>query len=250
MPRHTLKPLKVFTYVRVSSDKQVCMGGLPRQRIAILAFLKEQKWHKSYQEFEEPGFSGSIADRPIFSELRQAVMDAHLKGFRTTVVVENTDRLSRTLLVWLAIIEDFREFDCEIYDSSGNNLTVSDDPTQVLLRHIQAAIAQYSKDLLVQRMRNGRERRGVRGGSYPFGRLNADDPQFTRERTVLNMMIHRRFTKWLTYQAIADELNATKGCHPRKAKQWNHLLVRSLLRNERKKQGDRKKLRPLAVPIE
>jgi DNA invertase Pin-like site-specific DNA recombinase len=230
----------VFAYMRISSKGQEVGDGLDRQQAMI------DRWAQLHQVRVEHPFvdvytgSKDYAARPGLAELMERLVEGG-HGAGTVVVVERPDRLARDLIVGELILTDFRDLGVKVVSAEGDfDLTADDDPTRVLVRQIMAAIAQYDKTSIVQKLRRARERKRLRGerceGAKPLGHYPVDGPVLA--------FIMRLGAQGRSAWEIADLLN----CHnrdnppacrmpPRKGRQWWSSAVRKILERQKSGQG-------------
>ena len=136
-----------FGYARVSTDQQV----LDRQIDALNKYGVD----KIYTE----KMTGTKASRPELDNLRNALRDGD------TVVIESLSRLGRSSKDLLTLIEDF-DNDGITLVSLKESIDIS-TPTGKLLVTVLSALAQFERDLIVERTREGlasARARGRKGG--------------------------------------------------------------------------------------
>ena len=163
---------KAFSYLRVSGKGQIDGDGFKRQQETILKFAKSTR-HEIVQEFRDEGVSGTkeALDRPGLTDLFVAIK---ANGVRV-VVVENATRIARDLMVSEIILAEFRKLGVKVISADGGvDLTLgNDDPTGKLVRQILAAVSEWEKCLIVQKLRASRLRIRRAGGRCegrkPFG---------------------------------------------------------------------------------
>lgn len=166
---------KAFSYLRVSGKGQIDGDGFKRQRETIARYAKTNKM-EIVQEFQEKGVTGASAvedalDRPGLTDLFVAIK---ANGVRL-VLVENATRIARDLMVSEIILAEFRKLEVKVVSADGGvDLTIgNDDPTGKLVRQILAAVSEWEKCLIVQKLRASRlriRRAGERcEGRKPYG---------------------------------------------------------------------------------
>jgi DNA invertase Pin-like site-specific DNA recombinase len=166
---------KAFAYLRVSGKGQIDGDGFKRQHDTIARFGKANHID-IIQEFQEKGVSGAGAmedalDRPGLTDLFVAIK---ANGVRL-VLVENATRIARDLMVSEIILAEFRKLGVKVISADGGvDLTIgNDDPTGKLVRQILAAVSEWEKCLIVQKLRASRlriRRAGERcEGRKPYG---------------------------------------------------------------------------------
>jgi DNA invertase Pin-like site-specific DNA recombinase len=218
-----------FAYLRTSGLGQAKGDGLTRQREAIHRYAKANRI-EVVQEFVDNGVSGAKDgfDREGLTALFVAIKS---NGVRL-VLTENADRLARDLMVSEIIISEFRKVGVKIVAAdSGTDLTVEDgEPTRKLVRQILAAISEFDKTRIVQKLRAARTRirrdKGRCKGRKPFG---VDQ----REQEVIGKMRQMR-QDGMSFTKIGKVLNEA-GIAPRKATRagrparWHAPMVQRIL---------------------
>lgn len=197
---------KAFSYLRVSGKGQIDGDGFKRQHDTIACYAKANRF-EIVQEFQEKGVTGASAvedalDRPGLTDLFVAIKS---NGVRV-VLVENATRIARDLMVSEIILAEFRKLGVKVISADGGvDLTIgNDDPTGKLVRQILAAVSEWEKCLIVQKLRASRLRMRRSGqrceGRKPYG----STPE---ERAVVERIrILRKERK--SFAEIAAALNA------------------------------------------
>jgi DNA invertase Pin-like site-specific DNA recombinase len=148
-------PNRVFvSYLRVSTTRQGESGlGLEAQRAAVASYVAGGRLLAEYCEIE----SGKKNDRPHF-----AAALAHARATGALLIIAKLDRLARNVHFISSLMEagvDFVAADLP----SANRLTI----------HILAAVAEYEREMIVQRIKAAlaaAKARGVKLGSRDGGR--------------------------------------------------------------------------------
>jgi DNA invertase Pin-like site-specific DNA recombinase len=217
---------KAFGYLRVSGKGQIDGDGFPRQQQTINRYAKAN-WLEVVQEFRDSGVTGTkeAIDRPGLTDLFVALK---ANGVRT-VLVENATRIARDLMVSEIILAEFRKLGVKVISADGGvDLTLgNDDPTGKLVRQILAAVSEWEKCLIVQKLRASRLRMRRSGqrceGRKPYGET-AD------EKGVVEKM-----KKWReegeSFAGIAGLLNAENvPTRVGKASRWHPTQVQRVLK--------------------
>ena len=180
-------------YCRVSGPSQEEYGtGLERQEHAIREFAIRAGWNIA-RVYREP-HTGTELIRPEFEKLL-GYSDKHQIN---VILIENSDRFARNLLVKLQLIEDLHKTGRRLIDADGNDLTDNSNPETVLFRHIKGAFDEYEKSKLVHRMWAGKLRTGRYGGRKRFGSKSR------LEQTMLRYILKLRREQELPYREIAE----------------------------------------------
>jgi DNA invertase Pin-like site-specific DNA recombinase len=220
---------RAFSYLRTSGLGQAKGDGFVRQRDVIGRFAKANRI-ELVQEFIDNGVCGA---RDGFDRdgLTALFVEVKSNGVRL-VLVENADRLARDLMTSEIILAEFRKIGVKVVAAdSGTDLTVEDgEPTRKLVRQILAAISEFDKTRIVQKLRAARVRLRKSGGRCegrkPYG---ADDD----EKKVIGLMRQWQ-SEGLALRAIAERLNAEDiktrtAAKAGKATKWHAQSVQRIL---------------------
>lgn len=142
------KVMKLLGYVRVSSVSQAKGFGLEAQKELIENFCRVQG-HELLGILEE--VQSALSQRPVFEKLKARVLSGEADG----IIVAKLDRLGRSVLDLANIVAELRKAGKQLISVSDNIDTSS--PNGKLLFHILSAIAEYERELLLERTRLGRE---------------------------------------------------------------------------------------------
>lgn len=145
---------KAFGYIRVSGKGQINGDGFARQEKAIRDYAKANGFEITHI-YKEEGVSGTLKDRPALSEMIYS-LEKNGHGVHT-VIIERIDRLARDLMIQETILEDLKKNDVSILSATDGDL-LEDDPTRKLIRQVLGAIAEYDKEMTVQKLRVARNR--------------------------------------------------------------------------------------------
>jgi len=169
----------IYGYIRVSGKSQIAGDGPDRQRESIKLFCAAHGLAILGEKFEK-AVSGTVdaMDRPEFSALIEEIECRRVNGETIDgIVVERADRLARDLMVSEILLRECRDRNIRVFAADRGELVdlASDgsDPTQVLIRQVLAALAQWDKAQLVLKLAKARKHlRAVNGrceGRKPFG---------------------------------------------------------------------------------
>jgi DNA invertase Pin-like site-specific DNA recombinase len=145
------RPLRVGLYARVSTTDQT-----PENQLAVLrSFADARGW--AVTEFVDHGISGARTSRPALDALLAAARARRLDVVLTTKL----DRLARSTrhLVGLAAELDALGVDLVVTDQAIDTTT----PAGRLLFHVLAAIAEFERDLIRERVIAGIRRAQAQG---------------------------------------------------------------------------------------
>jgi site-specific DNA recombinase len=151
---------KIVFYCRTSTHQQEQDDTIEVQLEKLKEIYKKQNIYRIYKD---EGYSGSFLERPALTQLRN---DAK-KGLFDIVAVYNLDRLSRKVGHQLLLIDEFKKQGIKI-EVLGKNF--EDTPQGEFSLTVLSAAAQLEKELITQRMRDGKYRKANAGkliGCYP-----------------------------------------------------------------------------------
>lgn len=151
---------QVYGYARVSTQ------GQARDGTSLEDQTRKLKAAGAVEVFAD-AFTGTLRDRPQ--------LDALLANLRPgdTIVVTKLDRMARSTLQGLELIQELTERDVtvNILDFGG---PISKKPADQLRLTMLLAFAQYERDMIIERTREGKERARLRA-DYREGRLKKFD---------------------------------------------------------------------------
>ncbi|WP_028313514.1 recombinase family protein [Desulfatibacillum aliphaticivorans] len=222
---------KCFAYLRVSGQGQIDGNGFDRQLETIRAFA-DSKGFEVVSVYQEEGVSGTTGEdaRPAFKSM---VSDILKNGVRT-IVVESLDRLAREYRIQEQLLIYLVSKGISLVSANtGENVTeaIMSDPMRKAMVQIQGVFSELDKSLLVNKLKKAREKvrqdKGKCEGAKRFGEDNAEEQTVIRHIRALRRN-KRGGRKGLSYQAIADTLNA-EGYTTKRGKQWGATQVRRVL---------------------
>lgn len=226
--------MRPIAYLRVSTDEQGESGlGLEAQLDACAAWAAREQAPGPVLPFTDSGISGAapIDQRPgliaALAELRPG--DA--------LVVAKRDRLGRDPIVVAMIESVVTRKKCRVVSAAGEG-TGGDSPSDVLMRRMVDAFAEYERLVIRSRTRaalDAKRRRGERTGTIPYGtRLLADGKSLApddAERVVIGLMATLR-TEGVSDRRIAARLTEAGVRTKKGAAKWSPSAVRSILGRE------------------
>jgi site-specific DNA recombinase len=160
-------------YIRVSTDEQASEG--------VSLAMQEQKC-KQYADlndlpeaiiYRDEGKSGGTLDRPGIDKLRSDITGGWLRD----VIVLKLDRLTRKVADLGNLLEEFEKYGVTLHGVQDKLDTSS--PSGRLVLHIMAAVAEWERDTIRQRVRDGMaeiKRQGFHVGSPPYGWTAVENP--------------------------------------------------------------------------
>ncbi len=217
--------LRVFGYVRVSTENQLENYSIEEQVTRLKAYCSARDWDL-LKIYTDGGFSGGNTNRPalkqMLSDLKTSVADA--------VLVYKLDRLSRSQKDTLTLIED--EFLSNNIDfiSINENFDTS-SPFGRAMIGILSVFAQLEKDNITERFTMGRIGRGKAGyfhggGNAPYG-YTYENGELTVNETQSRIVkeIYSLFLNGKSINAISAALTDKYGGS------WPAAKVRNILIN-------------------
>ncbi len=159
---------RAAVYARVSTAEQIPENQL----VALRTFAGARGWAAT--EFVDHGISGAKERRP---QLDAMLADVHRRKF-DLVLVTKLDRLARSTrhLVTLAGELEALGVDLVVLDQAIDTTT----PSGRLLFHVLAAIAEFERDLIRERVIAGMRRAKAEGRRFGRPRLHRVDPERAR----------------------------------------------------------------------
>jgi site-specific DNA recombinase len=215
---------KAVAYVRVSTTEQAREGwSLTVQRKRARAYCDARGWRLA-KVYADEGVS-SAARRPAFD----AMVDDVLADGVDVIVAMKLDRLGRSAAGLLALYERL--------ERKGVNIVTIDDGIDTstangrLMRTILAALAEWERDVIRDRTRNGVRAAmddGRRVGQPPFGYTVRDGRliELPDEQQVLQRIRSRR-AAGASLATIAQELNEARVA-PRRGRWHPTSIARAL----------------------
>jgi DNA invertase Pin-like site-specific DNA recombinase len=184
--------MKVALYGRIStSDKG---QDVELQLRDLRSYAKARGW-VVFDEFKDIGESGSKDRRPEFERLMKDARQRRIDG----IVVWRLDRFGRSLKNLITTLDELRELNVA-FISLHENLDFSTS-TGRLMFHLLAALSQFEKELLKERVMAGIQHartKGIRIGRRPFFDI-------TNLRTVTDMR-----DRGMSIRDIAKALKVSK----------------------------------------
>lgn len=152
--------MRVALYARVSTFDQ----DADLQLVELRRYVAARGWEIA-GEFADRGVSGAAASRPALDQLWAAVRRRDVDG----VVVWRFDRFSRSIADLVTSLEEFRALGVAFVSIHEQIDTTS--PTGRVVFAVVAAMAEFEREILRERVRAGLARareRGVRLGRPPM----------------------------------------------------------------------------------
>ena len=240
------KLIRCAIYTRKSHEEglEQEFNSLDAQREAAEAYIESQRmqgWSALPDRYDDGGFSGGTMERPGLQRLL-ADVDA---GKVDVIVVYKIDRLSRSLLDFMKMIERFNQKGVSFVSVTQHFNTT--DPTGRMFLGILITFAQYEREVIAERIRDkvaATKRRGKYCGGPAILGYDVDGKEkkllVNPEEARLVQRIFRRFTQLASARRVAAELNeqgyhtkswTTKKGKRREGRSWNTGHIYRLLNN-------------------
>jgi site-specific DNA recombinase len=161
--------VRVAVYTRKSTEEGLDQefNSLEAQREAVEAYAKSQRgqgWEVLPDHYDDGGFTGANTDRPAFQRLLKDVE----AGRVDVVAVYKIDRLSRSLLDFVRIMEQFQALGVTFVSVTQQFNTTT--PVGRLTLNLLATFAQFEREVISERTRDkiaATRRKGLYTGGPP-----------------------------------------------------------------------------------
>jgi site-specific DNA recombinase len=220
---------RACVYVRVSTDEQASEGfSLAAQEERCKNFIQSQGWDLVKEPYVDDGYSAKDLERPA---IQQLIHDLKNNEF-DVIVVYRLDRLVRSVLDLHHLLQLFDK-----HKVAFKSVTEVFDTTTAMGRFfitLVAAMAQWERENLAERVIMGQERRfleGKRNGAIaPYGyRLENEKLVIDPEEAKI---VKRIFEMYLKHGmlTIAKQLNES-GYRTRNGSLWTTYTIKFILQN-------------------
>lgn len=220
---------RAVSYMRCSGETQIKGDTWDRQSAAIEKYAKANGIEIA-REFRDEGVTGKmeLENREGLSACIAYVRESGID----LVLVEDSTRLARDLIVAEVVIREFQKAHVRVISASGGvDLTAGDDsnPTAKLVRQILAAVAEFDRCVINLKLQGARRRKrandpNYREGKTPYGTT-------AEEADTLRIMQNCR-AAGNTYEEIAAHLNAL-GIKARAGGAWKLQTIAKILGRNR-----------------
>ncbi len=141
-----MKKKSVAIYARMSTSRQ----KVDLQLEELKKLIRRSGW-KLYKVYVDEGFSGKDTKRPAFNKMMEAAMKREFE----ILAVWKFDRLSRSLKDLVTTLEELDSLGID-FVSHENHLDTS-TPSGKLVFQVIAAVAEFERDIIVERVKAGME---------------------------------------------------------------------------------------------
>lgn len=171
-----IKRCAIYTRKSTTHRLEHDVNSLVTQREISSAYITSQQyrgWVELPQHYDDGGHSGSGLERPALSQLMQDIEAGRVDA----VVVYKIDRLTRSLLDFVRLIEMFDRKSITLV-SISQAFDTSDSMGRMIL-NVLLTFSQFERELIAERVRDSirtRKRHGqIHGGLPPFGYVAGSD---------------------------------------------------------------------------
>ncbi|WP_245481487.1 recombinase family protein [Bradyrhizobium sp. LVM 105] len=223
-----VRKVRCAVYTRKSSEEGLDMdfNSLDAQRESCEAYIVSQRaegWTAVSDRYDDGGFSGGTLERPALKRLLAAVQ----AGKIDVIVVYKIDRLSRSMLDFLNLVELFERHGVT-FVSVTQSFNTKDAMGRMAL-NILVTFAQFERELIGERIRDkvaaSRKRGKWMGGWTPLGYEVRDRKLLIHEADAGRVRsIFRRFVQLKSATLLARELVAAN-----ERTRYGHLLDKGVL---------------------
>lgn len=233
---------RVAIYCRVSTDKQASKedSSLDTQRDRLIRYVEDkqragQDWQVSYEFIEgeekngkRKGHSGKDLDRPGFSDLMTKVRARQVN----VVVFTKMDRISRNVVDFLTLVEEFERHDVRLVSLKEEINTAS--ASGRVMTTIMIALAQFEREQISERTREKMAWRASKGlpiGPPPLGyRMHEKRYQRVPEEAEWVRFLDAAYLETRSLDKVAL-LAYQRGIRSRKGHTLTKNAISSILRN-------------------
>lgn len=205
-----LQPRRCAVYTRKSVEQGLDhqFSSLQAQRAICSSYIASQRpkgWTELAKHYDDEGWSGGNLRRPALQELLSDVES----GLVDVVVIYKLDRISRTLLDFVRLMDLFEQFGVAFVAVTQNFDTV--DSTGRLILNVLLTFAQFEREITSDRLRDKfgimRQCGMFVGGNPPFGYDLRDKGLHINEAEAkLVRWMFQRYLDAESYIAVAREL--------------------------------------------
>ncbi|WP_256376447.1 recombinase family protein [Bradyrhizobium sp.] len=224
----SVRKVRCAVYTRKSSEEGLDMdfNSLDAQRESCEAYILSQRtegWTPVSDRYDDGGFSGGTLERPALKRLLAAVQARKID----VIVVYKIDRLSRSMLDFLNLVELFERHGVT-FVSVTQSFNTKDAMGRMAL-NILVTFAQFERELIGERIRDkvaaSRKRGKWMGGWTPLGYEVRDRKLLVHEVDAERVRaIFQRFVQLKSATRLARELVAAN-----ERTRYGHLLDKGVL---------------------
>lgn len=214
----TRKRCAIYTRKSTNSRLEHEVNSLTTQHEICSAYIASQKyrgWTALSRRYDDGGHSGSGLERPALAALMHDIEAGEID----TVVVYKIDRLTRSLLDFVRLIEIFDRRTIGLV-SVSQAFDTADSMGRMIL-NVLLTFSQFERELISERVRDSirtRKRHGrIHGGLAPFGYDYRDgELEVVEAEAEIVRFIYAAFRQYGTYTAAMTAVREAGLCSSRK----------------------------------
>jgi site-specific DNA recombinase len=208
------KRCAIYTRRSLDLDVEQEFNSLEAQRSICSAYIASQRpngWVEIPKRYDDAGRTGANLQRPALQELLTDLES----GLVDVIVIYKLDRITRTLLDFVRLVDLFEQFGVHFVSVTQNFDTA--DSTGRLILNILLTFAQFEREISSDRLRDkfrAMKQRGMFvGGHPPYGFDLVDKKLVPRgEEAKVVRWIFRRYLRAKSSVKIAAELKSKDIC--------------------------------------
>jgi site-specific DNA recombinase len=241
-----IAPVRCAVYCRVSTEAQADkkFNSIEAQQQACESYVglhREEGWMVHAEQYHDAGFSGSNTTRPALRRL----LDDIKEGKVDVLVVYKYDRLSRSMLDFLQLLDFFKQHGVSFVSVSQRFDTST--PVGEMTLNILLSFAQFERQIIAERTRDkihaARRRGRWTGGMPPLGYDVAPEGGkliINKDEAVLVCRMFELYAEKSSLVDVSQKLNqrgwqrkswTTKDGKRREAKPWDRKTLSNTLRD-------------------
>jgi site-specific DNA recombinase len=232
MSKHPQASKVVLGYCRVSTEEQALDGhSLAAQRAAILQTAAIRQL-TAPEILVDAGVSGKTINRPAF----QSILARVRRGEVYAVIFSKLDRMTRSVGDLATLVALFERYGVAMI-SVNEQLDTSTAAGRMMVNML-GVFAQWEREQIAERVTSSltylRKNDRVYSGRAPLGYHNVDGNLVAVEGEQKTLQSIRKWrSQGLSYNAIADKLNAA-GVPPRPgAQKWHQATVHKVMHSKK-----------------
>jgi site-specific DNA recombinase len=234
--------MNIALYLRVSTGRQQQKQTIEQQFTRLQAEVQQHPdWQLPEKHiYRDDGYSGASLNRPGLDRLRE---QAAMAAFEL-VLMTAPDRLARKYVHQVLLMDELEGVGCRV--EFLERPIKDEDPHDQLLLQIRGAVAEYERNLIVERMRRGRQAK-LRSGTLlpwtfaPYGYiLDTERPRDSSRVQIdpVKAEVVKQIFDWYTDPRqvvslywVAKQLSVDGIPTPRGYVRWNVATIHGILRN-------------------
>lgn len=190
--------MRCAIYTRKSTEEglEQDFNTLDAQRECGEAFIRSQGWIALEDRYDDGGFSGGNTERPALKRLMADVR----AGRVDTVVIYKLDRLSRSLLDFCKLVEEFDRHKVA-FVAVTQQINTSSSMGRLML-NVLLSFAQFEREIISERTRDkiaASRRRGLWSGGMPLlgydvveQKLVVNEDEASRVRAIFDLYLEHK----------------------------------------------------------